>query len=119
MCAKLMTATAFGILNGTFSCSWKRRFPHRSIFCRKRIAITVGSHVIPHLAQIVQVLCNRLKEWCALPFLVPAMGSHAGGTAEGQTAQIRKLGITKQSIGIPILSSMETVYCGSLEDGTP
>ena len=47
------------------------------------------------------------------------MGSHADGTAEGQTASIRELGITKQSIGIPILSSMEIVCCGSLEDGTP
>ena len=48
----------------------------------KRIALTVGSRGIPQNALIVRTICNQLKEWGALPFIVPAMGSHGGGCVD-------------------------------------
>ena len=53
----------------------------------------------------------------ARPFIVPAMGSHGGGTADGQRQLLESLGITEQSVGCPIRSSTETVVVGSLSCG--
>jgi len=85
----------------------------------KRICITAGSRGIPNLPLILRTLCEKLKEQGAAPFLIPAMGSHGGATAEGQTAYLADLGVTADSVGAPILSSMEVVQYGTLEDGTP
>ena len=49
----------------------------------KRIAVAVGSRGIPHNALIVRTLCEQLRAWGAEPFVVPAMGSHGGGTVAG------------------------------------
>lgn len=88
-------------------------------FNGKRICITVGSRGIPKLDLIVKTLVNKLKEWGASPFIVPAMGSHGGGTAEGQKEYIAGYNITEEYIGVPILSSMEVVKIGELPDKTP
>lgn len=87
----------------------------------KRIAITVGSRGIPHNAEIVRTICDKLKEWGAKPFIVPAMGSHGGGTVEGNLEIINGYGITEEAMGVPILASMEVVQIGSINDavGTP
>jgi hypothetical protein len=47
------------------------------------------------------------------------MGSHGGATAQGQVEQLAKLGITEESMGAPILSSMDTVQIGTAETGLP
>lgn len=80
----------------------------------RRIAITAGSRGIPHLDQILHTLCEVLKSWGAQPFIVPAMGSHGGGTAEGQFALLSGYNINGNSMGAPIISSMETVQYGTL-----
>ena len=49
----------------------------------KRICVTAGSRGIPHMAQMLRTICQVLREWGADPFVIPAMGSHGGGTAEG------------------------------------
>ncbi len=91
----------------------------KSWFEGKRIAITAGSRGIPHLDIIIRTLAERLKDWGARPFVVPAMGSHGGATAEGQTAVLAAYGITEETMGVPILSSMEVVQIGALADGMP
>lgn len=85
----------------------------------KRIAITAGSRGIPHIAMITRTICDRLKEWGAEPFIIPAMGSHGGGTVEGQLEVINGYGITEEAMGVPILASMDTVLIGEMPDGTP
>lgn len=85
----------------------------------KRLCITVGSRGIPYLELMVRAICDVLKEWGAHPFIVPAMGSHGGATAGGQTAMLATYNITEESMGVPILSSMEVVEYGALPDGTP
>ena len=47
------------------------------------------------------------------------MGSHGGATAEGQVKVLAGYGITEESMGAAIRSSMEVVEIGRLEDGTP
>lgn len=85
----------------------------------KRIAITVGSRGIPHLDEIVLTLIRWLKARGARPFIVPAMGSHGNACAEGQSAIVNSYGITEEAMGVPILSGMEVVELGVLDDGTP
>lgn len=85
----------------------------------KSIAITVGSRGIADLVRILRGLVEQLHAWGAQPFIIPAMGSHGGGTADGQLAVLASLGLTEHSIGAPIRSSMETVEVGRTEDGFP
>ena len=54
--------------------------------------------------------------WGAHPFLAPTMGSHGGAKAQGQRAILESLGITEESMGCPILSSMETVEIDRIEE---
>lgn len=88
-------------------------------FAGKRIAVTAGSRGIPHYAAILKTIIDALKQWGAQPFIVPAMGSHGGATAEGQRAMLQGFGITEESMGCPILSSMEVVQIATLHDGSP
>ena len=83
------------------------------------IALTAGSRQIPNLAEILKTTSACLKERGAMPFIVPAMGSHGGATAKGQAQMLEGYGITEESVGMPILSSMETVQIGMLANGYP
>lgn len=57
-----------------------------------RIGISAGSRGLPHYKEILKALCDQLKAWGAKPFIFPAMGSHAGTTAEGQKRHRRGRG---------------------------
>jgi hypothetical protein len=95
------------------------RLKHREKYRGKRLCITVGSRGIPHMDLLLGTVCAVLKEWGASPFIIPAMGSHGGATAEGQAELIASYNITEKSMGVPVLSSMEAVRYGELADGTP
>ncbi|MEI8315168.1 MAG: DUF2088 domain-containing protein [Verrucomicrobiota bacterium] len=81
---------------------------HCSIGTGKRIAIAVGSRGIANLPAIVRGVADWVRAQGGEPFIVPAMGSHAGATADGQRQLLEKLGIT----GAPIRSTMEVVPLG-------
>ncbi len=83
------------------------------------VAITVGSRGIANLPAIIRALIDELARRGARPFIVPAMGSHGGGTAAGQASVLNSIGITEASVGAPIRSSMETVEVGRTDDGFP
>lgn len=83
------------------------------------IALTAGSRNAANMTVILRETARFLKELGAHPFIVPAMGSHGGSTAEGQEEVLRSLGITEETVGAPIRSSMEVVQIASLEDGRP
>ncbi len=85
----------------------------------KSIAITAGSRGIPRLDLILKTVCNQLKTWGAKPFIIPAMGSHGGATAKGQMEILAGYNVTEDTIGVPIISSMEVVQYDTLDDGTP
>jgi len=79
-----------------------------------KIAVGVGSRGLASLETMVKTLVEKLQELGAEPFIVPTMGSHGGATAEGQKAILSSLGITEETMGCPIRSSMETVELGSV-----
>ena len=83
------------------------------------VAITAGSRGIANIAAIIAATVDHLKRLDANPFVVPAMGSHGGGTAEGQRQLIESYGITEEAVGCPIRSSMETVVVGRAAEGFP
>lgn len=85
----------------------------------QRIAITVGSRGIDQIDTVVRHLVEELKAKEALPFIVPCMGSHGGGTAEGQTDVLTSYGVTEEKMGAPVFSSMEAVEIGQLSSGAP
>lgn len=80
-----------------------------------RIAIGVGSRGIANLPAMVKELCRFVIEHGASPFIIPAMGSHGGATAEGQAHVLECLGICESAIGVPVISSMEVVELPSDE----
>jgi hypothetical protein len=82
-----------------------------------RIAVTCGSRGVANGALITRAIADFVKSRGALPFVVPAMGSHGGATAEGQRALIEGYGVTEAFTGCPIISSMETVVIGKSEEG--
>ena len=84
-----------------------------------RIAVTAGSRGIHDLVIVVRAAVDWLKSVGAEPFVVPAMGSHGGATAEGQIEVLAGLGVTEDSVGCRIEATMDTVVIGKLDDGTP
>jgi hypothetical protein len=84
-----------------------------------RVAVTGGSRGVANIAIILRTTCDCLKELGTRPFIVPAMGSHGGATAEGQLNVLARYGITPESMEVPILSSMETVEIGQMPWGFP
>ncbi|MCQ4670461.1 lactate racemase domain-containing protein [Lactonifactor longoviformis] len=82
-----------------------------------RIAITAGSRGIANVALTTKCIADFVKYRGARPFIVPAMGSHGGATAEGQKAVLESYGITEEAMGCPILSSMEVKKIGVNEEG--
>ena len=83
----------------------------------QRVAITCGSRGIAHHALITRSIVDYVKSRGAKPIVIPAMGSHAGATAEGQKELLARYGITEAYLGCPIVSSMETVEIGVSEEG--
>lgn len=77
------------------------------------VAITAGSREVENIAVIVKSVAEEVKKRGGKPFVVPAMGSHGGATAEGQREIIEGYGVTEEFVGCPIKSSMETVVLGT------
>ncbi len=80
------------------------------------LAVTAGSRGIANIARILKAVVQTLQRFGARPFIVPAMGSHGGARAKGQTQVLASLGITEGYCGVPICSSMEVVQIGELPD---
>lgn len=83
------------------------------------IAITAGSRGIDGYVSLLRELVSLLREMGTEPFVIPAMGSHGGATAEGQKRLLANYGVTEETIGAPIRSSMEVVQAASTAFGEP
>jgi hypothetical protein len=83
------------------------------------VAITAGSRRLANVAAITRAIVQHLKGLGAKPFIVPAMGSHGGGAAEGQRRLLESYGLTEEFVGCPIRSSVETVVIGRAAEGFP
>jgi hypothetical protein len=74
-----------------------------------KVALAVGSRGITDLVPIVRTVADFLVSWDLQPFVVACMGSHGGGTVDGQLEVLRGYGITEEALGIPVMASTETV----------
>jgi hypothetical protein len=68
---------------------------------------------------MIRTMVEFISTHGAKPYIVAAMGSHGKGTAEGQKALLAGLGVSEESIGAPIISSMEVVELDRLPNGLP
>ncbi|HEX2520907.1 MAG TPA: lactate racemase domain-containing protein, partial [Terriglobia bacterium] len=85
----------------------------------QNVAITGGSRGVANIAVILRAVVDELRKLGARPFIIPAMGSHGGGTAEGQRLVLEHYGITESSMGAPIRATMETTQVGETPQGIP
>ena len=83
------------------------------------VAVGVGSRGIVHIDVITRHVIQALQAAGFKPFIVPAMGSHGGATAEGQAAVLARMGVTEQAMGCPIRTCMETEVIGRTGNGFP
>ena len=83
------------------------------------VAVAVGSRGITALPNMVKTMIQFIKGQGGVPFIVPAMGSHGGASAEGQQKMLDGFGITEELVGAPIRATMETVQIGVSENGLP
>lgn len=94
--------------------------PGIAVRCRgKQIAITAGSRGISQIPEILAAIVDQLRSYGGEPYIVPAMGSHGGATAQGQVEMLANLGITEETVKAPVHSSMEAVEVGRLPNGMP
>jgi hypothetical protein len=91
----------------------------RTIRPGQTVALTAGSRGIANIPVILRATADFLKKLGARPFLVPTMGSHGGGTAEGQRRILESYGITEEFVGASIKASMEVVSLGETGEGFP
>ncbi len=92
---------------------------HQTIKAGQTVALTAGSRGIANIPVILKSIVHHLRDLGAKPFLVPAMGSHGGGTALGQVNVLESYGITEAFVGAPIRASMDVVSLGTTAEGFP
>jgi len=83
------------------------------------IGITVGSRGIKNIKIIIKTVIVEVKKRGGRPFIIPAMGSHGNACAEGQKNILASYDITEESMGVPILATMDVVELGTLKNGLP
>ena len=84
-----------------------------------RIAVTAGSRGIHGIATLTREVVACIRELGGYPFVLPAMGSHGGATAQGQVEILASYGITEEAMGAPVETTMEVVQVGEVEGGIP
>ena len=82
-----------------------------------RIAIAVGSRGVSPVARVVRIVGEAVRSLEAEPLIVPAMGSHGGGTADGQAEVLAGYGISEAALGVPVRATMDTVDLGATDAG--
>ena len=84
-----------------------------------KIVITAGSRGIANIPVILRAAVDAVRARGGAPTVLPTMGSHGGATPEGQIEVLRSLGVTEQSVGAPIISSLETIQLGQTPRASP
>ena len=91
----------------------------RDVVAGLTVAVGGGSRGLTQRVDLLRGTIEGLRELGADPFVVPAMGSHGGGTATGQIEMLASLGLTEESVGAEIRATMETVEVARTPEGMP
>ena len=89
------------------------------IFPGAKVAVAVGSRGIKNLLTIVKTTVDCLKEKGAEPYIVSAMGSHGGGSEEGQREVLYGYGITEENLKVPVITTVDSTLLGHTHNGIP
>lgn len=89
----------------------------RTVKPGSRIAVGVGSRGIANIDTIAKAVVDFWKSRTVDPFIIPVMGSHGGGTPEGQRLVLAHYGITEETMGAPVVSSLDVVKIGQTPEG--
>ncbi len=81
----------------------------------QRVLITAGSRGVACMTEVLRATAEAVKASGAQPLILPAMGSHGGGTARGQIAVLYHLGQDEKSLGAPLHDQLEPVVVGEVE----
>jgi hypothetical protein len=91
--------------------------PGDSIQQGQSVAVAVASRGTHDLTLLVGAVVERLLSMGLKPYIIPAMGSHGGATGPGQAQVLADLGISEETMGVPIVSNMDVVSLGHLDSG--
>ncbi len=111
--------TAVKDIPGTVKAELARLSLEKKVKPNQTVAITAGSRGVANIALILKATVEYLKSIRAKPFIFPAMGSHGGAKAEGQTDLLAHYSVTEAFTGAPVVSSMEVIEISKTEDGVP
>ena len=117
---KLQSTAKEAILSEPFQAAYltvKNNPSYQKVSKNSSIAITAGSREISNLPEILLGIIKALKEKGAKPFIIAAMGSHGGATADGQVRVLESYGITEERLGVPIKATMDTMKIGKTSLG--
>lgn len=98
---------------------FERKEISEKIYKGAKVAVAVGSRGIKNLLTIVRTTVDCLKEKGAEPFIVSAMGSHGSGSEEGQREVLTGYGITEESLGVPVITTVDSTLLGYTKNKIP
>ena len=104
-------------LEGHLAAGLNRQLERAALPPGASVAIAVGSRGVSPVVEVVRTLARGLREAGLRPFVVPAMGSHGGGTAEGQASVLADYGVHEGSVGAPVRATMDTIEVGKTSSG--
>lgn len=104
---------------GTARQAARRLVQERGLRAGAAVVVTAGSRGIHRIGEITGVVVDELGQMGMRPLIVPAMGSHGGGTAEGQMELAAEYGVSQAAVGAPVRSSMEVERLGDADSGCP
>jgi hypothetical protein len=79
------------------------------------VLITAGSRGVACMTEALRAVASSVKSQGANPLILPAMGSHGGGTARGQVEVLHHLGQNEESLGAPLHDRLDLVAVGEVE----
>jgi len=85
------------------------------VLAGQKVVITAGSRGVDSIVEVLRSLSEAVKAKGADPVILPAMGSHGGGTAKGQVEVLEHLGINSETVGAPIHDRLEPVKIADVE----
>lgn len=83
------------------------------------VAVTAGSRGIRDMPELIVATVDELQLRGFKPFVMPAMGSHGGATAEGQRDVLASYGITEERLGCEIRAGMDVEAVATDVTGRP
>ena len=81
------------------------------------VGITVGSRGIQNICSMLEAVIAVVRRCGATPVLLAAMGSHGGGTPQGQKEVLDSLNITEERLGAKVVTCATCRSIGQTADG--